>query len=101
VFGEITDEHGRERASEVDREPRRLQDGSLLVRGETPLFMLERELGTSIPESGTLSTVSGLLMERLGHLPRVGETLELEEHTAVVRQVQGTRVESVQITRRG
>jgi CBS domain containing-hemolysin-like protein len=94
------DEHGRGRASEIDREPRRLQDGSVLVRGDTPLFLLERELGLTIPESDTPGTVTGLLLERLGHLPRAGETLVFEGHTAVVLQVRGTAVESVQIARR-
>jgi CBS domain containing-hemolysin-like protein len=100
VFGDITDEHGKERATEVDREPRRLRDGSLLVRGDTPLFLLERELGESIPESVSLSTVAGLLLERLGHLPGAGETLDIGSYTASVRKVSGTRIESVQITRR-
>ena len=89
-----------ERTSAVDREPRWLQDGTLLVRGDTPLFLLERELGASIPESQRLSTVTGLLMERLGRLPEKDVSFEIGDFTARVLKVQGTAIESVKFTRR-
>ncbi|TAM22863.1 MAG: HlyC/CorC family transporter [Nevskiaceae bacterium] len=97
VFGEITDEHEKERATQINREPQRLSDGSVLVRGDTPLFKLERELGEAIPESEALSTVTGLLMERLGQMPAVGDSIGIGEHTATVTKVRGTQIESVRV----
>jgi len=97
VFGEITDEHEKARASQINREPQRLEDGSVLVRGDTPLFKLERELGETIPESETLSTMTGLLMERLGRMPTLGSTIVIGEHTATVVKMRGAQVESVRV----
>lgn len=100
VFGEIRDEHEQTREHQVRREPRRMDDGSVLVRGDTPLFMLERELEAGIPESESISTVTGLLMNGLGRIPVPGDTLELGNgFVALVLRSTGAAIESVQISR--
>ncbi len=62
--------------------------------------MLERELGVELPESQDLSTVAGLLMERLGHVPKVGDEIEVADHRAqVLNAHQGLRDRSGQSRR--
>lgn len=100
VFGEITDEHERGRTSQVSREPRVLDDGSVLVRGDTPLFMLERTLAETFPETESINTVTGLLMQQLGRMPETGATVDLGAFTAQVIKVRGASVDSVHIVRR-
>ncbi|MDB5985608.1 MAG: corC1 [Nevskia sp.] len=100
VFGEITDEHERERLTQINREPQWLEDGSLLVRGDTPLYRLERETGEAIPESAAVSTVTGLLMRRLGQMPEVGVCADIGGWTACVMKARGTAVEAVRLVRR-
>lgn len=97
VFGEIRDEHEQTRTHQVRREPQRMEDGSVLVRGDTPLFMLERELGIEIPESETISTVTGLFMERLGHIPAVKDRVELPGYEAEILRASGAAIESVRL----
>lgn len=97
LLGSITDEHESLRPVQNSRDPQRLEDGSYLVRGDTPLFKLERELGVSFPESETLNTVTGLLMERLGQMPTVGAIVDLGTHTAEVVRVRRASVEAVHI----
>lgn len=98
IFGEITDEHEPGRTTQINREPKRLPDGSLQARGDTPLFRLERELGESIPESERLSTVNGWLMEKLEQMPVAGSTVNFGRHAARVVRVRGTAIELVSIT---
>ncbi len=100
IFGEIVDEHEPGRKLRKRREPLRMDDGSLLVRGDTPLFMLERELGVEVPESQTLSTVAGLLMERLGHVPQIGDEISIADHRARVLRIKGSAIEAVSLTLR-
>jgi CBS domain containing-hemolysin-like protein len=100
IFGEITDEHESGRARAPRRDPRWLEDGSLLVRGDTPLFQVERETGEAIPESETLSTVGGLLMEKLGSIPKPGDTADIGAYTARVLRAHGATVEAVQLVPR-
>jgi len=97
VFGEIVDEHEIERVHHVKREPLRLDAHNLLVRGDTPLFLLERELSVRIPEAATVSTVAGLFMERLGRMPLLGETIEIAEHRAEVIRARGSVLEAVRV----
>lgn len=97
IFGEILDEHEPGRTHQVRREPQWLDDDSLLVRGDTPLFMLERELGFPLPESESLSTVTGLLMERLGHMPHPDEEIDIGRYRARVLRVKGAAIESVRL----
>ena len=100
VFGEIRDEHEQTRSHQVRREPRRLDDGRVLVRGDTPLFMLERELETGIAGSESISTVTGLLMHRLGRVPQAGDTVELPGgHFLEVLRASGAAIELVQVSR--
>jgi CBS domain containing-hemolysin-like protein len=92
IFGEITDEHEAVRPPAPKREPQRESDGSHLVRGDTPLFLLERALGTDISESNEVSTVAGLVLKHLGHFPEVGEQLDLPCGQITVLEVQARRI---------
>ena len=99
VFGQITDEHEKARTGQVSRAPQVLDDGSILVRGDTPLFLLERELGETFAETEDLNTVTGLLMQRLGHVPETGSVIEMGAFTAKVMKLHGGNVETVHIRR--
>ena len=96
IFGEILDEHEQTRVHQIRREPSWLDDERLLVRGDTPLFMVERELRIDLPDSETVSTVTGLLMSQLGHVPQVGDTVEVAGYRASVLRATGAAIESVQ-----
>lgn len=51
------------------------EDGSWLVDGRTDLDDLNKELGLNIDDDGGFHTAAGLVLQRLGHLPKEGETL--------------------------
>lgn len=97
LLGEIADEHESARPQQVRRQPRRLKDGRLLARGDTPIYLAERELGRSIGGSETASTLAGLLMEKLDRMPRAGEVLALDGVRIEVLRVRGARVELVRV----
>lgn len=48
-------------------------DGSLLVSGSTPADALAERLGFGLPEERDYATVAGFALDRLKHLPTVGE----------------------------
>ncbi|RYF92453.1 MAG: hypothetical protein EON95_12320, partial [Caulobacteraceae bacterium] len=51
------------------------EDGSWLVDGRADLDDLNKELGLNIDDDGGFHTAAGLVLQRLGHLPKEGETL--------------------------
>ncbi len=83
VVGEIYDEFDPEVAA-VQRQP----DGSMLLAGSFPVHDLP-DLGVELPE-GPYTTIAGLVLARLGHLPVPGETV----------QVDGWRLEVLEVQRR-
>lgn len=94
VVGELYDETDRD-VQDVTPEP----DGSLLVPGDFPLHDLP-DLGVrlSFPLSREYTTVAGLVLARLGHLPRApGETVRLPGLTIEVVEVADRAVRRVRL----
>jgi putative hemolysin len=71
LVGEIYDETDRDILS-----VRQEEDGSLLLPGSFPVHDLA-DLGIEVPE-GRYSTIAGLVLDRLGHVPQVGERATVE-----------------------
>jgi CBS domain containing-hemolysin-like protein len=67
IVGEIRDEHERE-TPEVQKE----SDGTYLLKGSTNVDALEDLFGVEVGEVG-FDSVAGLVLDCLGHMPRVGE----------------------------
>lgn len=92
IVGEIEDEHG-EPVARVRREV----DGSLDVDGSLPVRELNAEWGLELPESSDYVTVAGLILGRLGAVPRGGERLEVAGRVVTVKAMEGHRVARVSV----
>lgn len=77
-------------------------DGTLTVKGDCPLYALERALKKDITltpeEEEEIATVAGLILYRLGTLPSEGDAIEFPEFSASVEAIQGTKISQVRIT---
>ncbi|MCP5517888.1 MAG: HlyC/CorC family transporter [Verrucomicrobiales bacterium] len=86
---------------EFDQEQPLLQargEGVWEIDGALPVHELEELLGRPIQEEG-LSTVSGLVTQRLGGFPARGDSLMLGDHQLEVLQTSGPRVTRLRLTR--
>jgi magnesium and cobalt exporter, CNNM family len=79
VVGEIEDEYDarEELARVIDRQ-------TLSVLGRVPVAELNERFGLKLPEGDEYATIAGLMVERLGHIPRPGEQLNLGDVTIAV-----------------
>jgi len=93
LVGDIQEEHEREEAPLV-----RLEDDSYLARGSASVEDLESLLGITIKAEG-FETVSGLIYSVLGHIPREGESLEVNGLRLEVLKADKRRIERVRVTR--
>jgi putative hemolysin len=84
LVGEIYDEADRD-VEAAERQP----DGSVIVPGSFPMHDLV-DLGIDLPENDAYSTVAGLVLDRLGHLPKPGEAVAVD----------GWRIEVLAVDRR-
>jgi putative hemolysin len=94
IVGEIYDESDRD-VRAIQRE----SDGTLLLPGSFPVHDLE-DIDVQLPE-GDYSTVAGLVLERLGHLPDVGESVEVGGWRIEVVTIDGRAIEGVRLHRVG
>ena len=91
VVGEIRDEHD----TETDG-VRKVSATRWIVDAALRPSEVRRASGLDLPE-GEYDTVSGLVMERIGRIPRVGDRIEDETWTLRVRSMEGRRVSDVDL----
>ena len=87
IVGEIADEYD---PAGADDEGARLVDGALILDGRSPLTALE-QIGGFI-EAADYDTVAGLVFDRLGRIPEVGDEVRLGTLRVVVERMNGRRV---------
>ena len=93
IVGEIWDEHRRE-APEVEKEG----EGVFVVHGGAHVEVLKELFGVGVDELG-VDSVGGLVLDCLGHLPRVGEKTEWSGLALEVVEVDRRRLRRVRIRR--
>ncbi|WP_430785004.1 hemolysin family protein [Actinoplanes sp. G11-F43] len=94
VVGEIYDETDRDVQSVI-----REDDGAMLLPGTFPIHDLP-DIGVDIEEidAGDYTTVAGLVLARLGHIPTVtGETVTIDGHTAEVVEITGRAITQLRL----
>jgi putative hemolysin len=91
IVGEIVDEYD---AAEPGVE--RLVGGALRVPGSLSIDDLSEELGVELPDE-EWDTVGGLVLNLLGHVPDIGESVRFQGFEFRAERVQGRRIASVRI----
>ncbi len=92
LVGEVSDEHERHGPA-----LRRRRDGSWIVSGLLRPDEVSSETGMAIPEHRSYDTVGGLIAQRLGRLPLVGDRVELPGVRLTVIQLAGHRVDRLRL----
>jgi len=93
IVGEIEEEHGP--GEELVRV---ISARALRVSGRAPVAELNERFRLRLPESGEYATIGGLVVERLGHIPRPGEQLKAGEATLTVVRADARAVREILIT---
>ena len=91
IVGEIADEYDVERPG-VEH----LADGSLRVPGRMPIDDVSDELGIDLPDT-EWDTISGLILNLLGHVPEEGEAVRFKQFELTDEDVQERRIGMVLI----
>jgi CBS domain containing-hemolysin-like protein len=93
IVGEIEDE---DRAAVDDNEIVKAQDGSYLVDGSAEIRKVELLFDKEI-EADDFTTVAGLIINQLGHVPVAGETLQFKGLEFAVAEADSRRVNKVTV----
>ncbi len=92
IVGEIRDEY-EPPGAEIQSDGQ----GGFIVEGLVAIDELKELVGVDVPEEG-VETLGGLILSRLGRIPRVGESVEVEGLSLEVLQMDGRRIAAVRIT---
>jgi CBS domain containing-hemolysin-like protein len=90
IVGEIQDEYDAEEETFV----RMLEPNRYVLNARLDLYTLARLLETELPEEDA-DTLGGLIYSELGHVPVVGESMEVAGWRFSVLSLEGRRIEEV------
>ncbi|MBF0303799.1 MAG: HlyC/CorC family transporter, partial [Desulfamplus sp.] len=88
LVGEINDETDRNNEPNIVK----LHDDKWIVLGKTDIWELNKTLDLSIPESPDYDTFSGFILDKIGRIPKVGETITIDRYAATVKERDGNRI---------
>jgi CBS domain containing-hemolysin-like protein len=87
LVGEIKDEFDQDPAREFVR----LNEEEFVVQGQLNLYELQ-ELADLHLENPEVSTIGGYVIQLLGHLPKQGEQVQIEDYLVTITQTDGLRI---------
>jgi CBS domain containing-hemolysin-like protein len=91
IVGDIRDEHDQE------AQVQHLGGGRVVADASISLADLSVALDREIPADGDYESLGGLVVHRVGHVPQVGTTLQVDGLKLIVREADQTRVVKVEI----
>ena len=94
IVGEIADEYDTD-----EPQWRALQDGSLMIYAKEDIEEVESFFNVELPD-GPYESVGGFIIHKLGHLPRAGETVEIDALTFKVISATKRHIKTVKIQRK-
>lgn len=92
LIGEVADEHDRAPLDVV-----RARDWFTFPASLRPDELAERT-GVVVPEDGNYETLAGFILERLGRMAEVGDTVEVETGQFQVERIAGRRIDRLRFT---
>ncbi|MFO1114129.1 MAG: hemolysin family protein [Beijerinckiaceae bacterium] len=95
IVGAFADDEGAAEESIVER-----SDGSLLISGWTPAGEMADALGAPLPDHPSYATAAGFLIQAFGHLPAVGESIDVGAWSFEILDLDGRRIDKILATRR-
>ena len=96
VVGEIHDEFD---SPAGEPSITRITDGSYAIDGGVPIAQVNDDLDAAFDAGGT-ETIGGLVLDRLGRAPEVGDRVETDGFAIEVTDVDGTRISQIIARRR-
>lgn len=93
ITGDFSD-HAEDEPKIVTRD-----DGSLLVAGWMPIDEFAARIGITMDAERDYETVAGLILDRMGRLPQVGETLRLGNWLVEIVDLDGRRIDKLLVSR--
>jgi len=91
LVGEIKDEY------DTDEEPvKKINENTYIIQANLNMEQVNEVLNTDLSNEN-YDTLAGFMMDRLGHLGKVGEKVETEDFTFIIDQIRKMRILKVKV----
>jgi CBS domain containing-hemolysin-like protein len=90
IIGEIKDEFHITKEDWI-----MLDDGSFIIKGNAPVYTLEKLLGIDISDKA--NTISGLVFDKLQGFPTEGQKIDFNDFILVIKKIRGPRILQVRV----
>ncbi len=98
LLEEIVGGIGDERAAQ-SQPVKKIDEATAQVQAQLRVEQVNEYLRTQLPESDDYETLAGLLLVRFGRIPRVGESVQIDDIKLTVTAMSGPRIEQVMLAR--
>ena len=92
VMGELSDPYDSEEYSF-----RKVKENNFIVEGSIKIYDLEENINAEFPDVREYDTLAGFILDKLGDIPKVGETVEYEKYSFKVIELNKNRIDKVEI----
>lgn len=75
-------------------------DGSITISGDSSIYALERALNRDITlnkDEKNINMLAGLIVTRVGELPKLGDVIEFKEFNAMIEGIEGHKIRKIKI----
>lgn len=93
LVGRIKDEFHRTKDEWI-----KTKDGGFIMSGNSPIYAVERAMDIEVPAEDDVTTLYGLILQKLGALPTVGDRIEFDDFIIVVESMKGTKILKVKVS---
>lgn len=93
LIGELQDEYDEDEPGVVAVGP-----GEWFIDGRTPIADASEAIGIQLPQ-GEYTTVAGLILDRMGSIPSVGDLVEVSDLTLEIAVMDRHRIDRVRVVR--
>lgn len=94
MLGRINDEFHR-----TQEDYKALEDGGFRLSGLISLYTVERALDLNLSNNYKETTLSGLILRTLDHIPVTNERVDFNEFYTIVEKIEGARIKEARVYR--
>lgn len=95
ITGEIYDEDDKE-----EKPIKKSGKGIWNVKGNTEIALLNKKLKLKLREPEDTNTISGLIFDELGRIPKKGERININNTNMKIEKLENHRIDEIQITKK-
>ena len=92
IFGEIKDEHDTD-----DLEEKQINENEFIFSGRLEIDYINEKYNFDFKQDGDFETIAGLILDSYKSIPKLNETIVIDEYSFKILRVTNTRIELVHL----